>query len=74
MMLVRKMGKESDEKSAENHQNQQKSQQILAIMDAGVEYSHRTGAEKIGLNGQKKRQLLNELVKDSVFKRYNELI
>lgn len=58
MMLVRKMGKESDEKSAENHQNQQKSQQILAIMDAGVEYSHRTGGRKDRIKRSKDKTII----------------
>ena len=42
--------------------NQQKNQQILAIMEAGVEYSAEQVAEKIGLKGPRTRQLLNELV------------
>lgn len=61
----------------ENQQNQQKNQriqkmkaidlserqkQILAYMDAGVEYSTEQVAEKIGLKGPRTRQLLNELV------------
>lgn len=37
-------------------------QQILAIMDAGVEYSTEQVAEKIGAKGSRTRQLLNELV------------
>ena len=37
-------------------------QQILAIMEAGVEYSAEQVAEKIGLKGSRTRQLLNELV------------
>lgn len=60
-----------------NQQNQQKNQriqkmkaidlserqkQILAYMDAGVEYSTEQVAEKIGLKGPRTRQLLNELV------------
>ena len=43
-------------------QIQQKNQQILAIMEAGVEYSAEQVAEKIGLKGPRTRQLLNELV------------
>lgn len=48
MMLVRKMGKESDEKSVEKSADSknmermrlpERHQQILDIMDAGVEYS-----------------------------------
>ena len=45
-----------------NQQIQQKNQQILAIMEAGVEYSAEQVAEKIGLKGPRTRQLLNELV------------
>lgn len=37
-------------------------QQILAIMEVGVEYSTEQVAEKIGLKGPRTRQLLNELV------------
>lgn len=37
-------------------------QQILAIMEAGVEYGTEQVAEKIGLKGPRTRQLLNELV------------
>ena len=37
-------------------------QQILVIMEAGVEYSAEQVAEKIGLKGSRTRQLLNELV------------
>lgn len=37
-------------------------QQILAIMEAGIEYSTEQVAEKIGLKGPRTRQLLNELV------------
>ena len=40
----------------------QKIQQILAIMETGVEYSTEQVAEKIGLKGPRTRQLLNELV------------
>ena len=42
--------------------NQQKNQQISAIMEAGIEYSTEQVAEKIGLKGPRTRQLLNELV------------
>ena len=60
-----------------NQQNQQKNQQIkkregmmlserhqqiLVIMEAGVEYSTEQVAEKIGLKGPRTRQLLTELV------------
>jgi len=76
--LVMKMEKESDDKSAEKlAESAEKSadlknregmmlserhQQILAIMEAGVEYSTEQVAEKIGLKGPRTRQLLNELV------------
>ena len=42
--------------------NQQKNQQILTIMEAGIEYRTEQVAEKIGLKGPRTRQLLNELV------------
>ena len=45
-----------------NQQNQKKNQQILTIMEAGIEYSTEQVAEKIGLKGPRTRQLLNELV------------
>ena len=76
--LVMKMEKESDDKSAEKSaESAEKSadlknregmilserhQQILAIMEAGIEYSTEKVAEKIGLKGPRTRQLLNELV------------
>lgn len=76
--LVMKMEKESDdnsaEKSAESAENSadlknregmalsERHQQILAIMEAGIEYSTEQVAEKIGLKGPRTRQLLNELV------------
>ena len=76
--LVMKMEKESDDKSAEKSaESAEKSadlknregmmlserhQQILAIMEAGIEYSTEQVAEKIGLKGPRTRQLLNELV------------
>ena len=75
--LVMKMEKESDDKSAESAESAEKSadlkkregmmlserhQQILAIMEAGIEYSTEQVAEKIGLKGPRTRQLLNELV------------
>ena len=68
--LVMKMEKESDDKSAEsadlkNREGMmllERHQQILAIMEAGVEYSTEQVAEKIGLKGPRTRQLLNELV------------
>lgn len=40
----------------------ERQKQILAYMDAGVEYSTEQVAEKIGLKGPRTRQLLNELV------------
>ena len=40
----------------------ERQKQILADMDAGVEYSTEQVAEKIGLKGPRTRQLLNELV------------
>ena len=76
--LVMKMEKESDdnsaEKSAESAENSadlknrkgmalsERHQQILAIMEAGIEYSTEQVAEKIDLKGPRTRQLLNELV------------
>lgn len=42
--------------------NQQKNQQILTIMEAGIEYGTEQVAEKIGLKGPRTRQLLDELV------------
>lgn len=76
--LMMKMEKESDDESAEKSaESAEKSadlknregmmlserhQQILAIMEAGVEYSTEQVAEKIGLKGPRTRQLLNELV------------
>ena len=45
-----------------NQQNQQKNQQILTIMEAGIEYCTEQVAEKIGLKGPRTRQLLDELV------------
>ena len=45
-----------------NQQNQQKNQQILTIMEAGIEYGTEQVAEKIGLKGPRTRQLLDELV------------
>ena len=76
--LVMKMEKEFDdnsaEKSAESAENSadkknregmalsERHQQILAIMEAGIEYSTEQAAEKIGLKGPRTRQLLNELV------------
>ena len=66
-----KMEKESDDKSAEKSADlknregmalSERHQQILAIMEAGVEYSAEQVAEKIGLKGSRTRQLLNELV------------
>ena len=40
----------------------ERQKQILAYMDAGIEYSTEQVAEKIGLKGSRTRQLLNELV------------
>ena len=65
--LVMKMEKESDDKSADLKNREgmmlsERHQQILAIMEAGVEYSTEQVAEKIGLKGPRTRQLLNELV------------
>ena len=73
--LVMKMEKESDDKSAEKSAENsadlknregmalsERHQQILAIMEAGIEYSTEQVAEKIGLKGPRTRQLLNELV------------
>ena len=72
--LVMKMKKESAEKSAEKSAESadtkniermdlsERHQQILAIMDAEVEYSTEQIAKKIGLKGPRTRQLLNELV------------
>lgn len=76
--LIMKMEKESDDKSAEKSaESAEKSldfskensldlserhKQILANMDAGVEYSTEQVAERIGLKGPRTRQLLNELV------------
>ena len=65
--LVMKMEKESDDKSAdpkimERMDLSERYQQILAIMEAGIEYSTEQVAEKIGLKGPRTRQLLNELV------------
>lgn len=76
--LVMKMEKESDDESAEKSAESaeksadskkmkaidlsERQKQILAYMDAGVEYSTEQVAEKIGLKGPRTRQLLNELV------------
>lgn len=40
----------------------ERKKQILVYMDAWVEYSIEQVAEKIGLKGLRRRQLLNELV------------
>ena len=61
-----KMEKESDDKSADLKNREgmmlsERHQQILAIMEAGIEYSTEQVAEKIGLKGPRTRQLLNEL-------------
>ncbi len=69
--LVMKMEKESNDESAEKSADSKKmiaidlserQKQILAYMDAGVEYSTEQVAEKIGVKGPRTRQLLNELV------------
>lgn len=72
--LVMKLEKESADKSAESAEKSadlknrermvlsERHQQILAIMEAGIEYSTSQVAEKIGLKGPRTRQLLNELV------------
>ena len=65
--LVMKMEKESAEKSAdskimERMDLSERYQQILAIMEAGIEYSTKQVAERIGLKGPRTRQLLNKLV------------
>lgn len=49
-------------KNREGMMLSERHQQILAIMEAGVEYSTEQVAEKIGLKGPRTRQLLNELV------------
>ena len=83
--LVMKMEKESDDNSAEKSaESAEKSadlknreemvlskrhQQILAIMETGIEeYSTEQVAEKIGLKGPRTRQLLNELVNKELFR------
>ena len=48
-------------------------QQILAIMEAGIEYSTEQVAEKIGLKGPRTRQLLNELVNKELFAVENDI-
>ena len=71
--LVMKMEKESDDKLAEKSAEKsadlknregmalsERHQQILAIMEAGIEYSTEQVAEKIGLKGPRTRQLLND--------------
>ena len=76
--LVMKMEKESDDKSAKKSAESAKKsadlknregmvlskrhQQILAIMETGIEFCTEQVAEKIGLKGPRTRQLLNELV------------
>ena len=72
--LVMKMEKTSAEKSAEKSADSadylqingfdlsKRQKQILAYMDAGVEYSTEQIAEELGLKGARTRQLLNELV------------
>ena len=72
--LVMKMEKKSAEKSAEKSADSadylqingfdlsKRQKQILAYMDAGVEYSTEQIADMVGLKGARTRQLLNELV------------
>lgn len=77
MKMEKESDDKSAEKSAESAESAEKSadskkmkaidlserqKQILAYMDAGVEYSTEQVAEKIGLKGPRTRQLLNELV------------
>ena len=77
MKMEKESDDKSAEKSAESAESAEKSadlkkregmmlserhQQILAIMEAGIEYSTEQVAEKIGLKGPRTRQLLNELV------------
>ena len=53
---------QADLKNREGMALSERHQQILAIMEAGIEYSTEQVAEKIGLKGPRTRQLLNELV------------
>lgn len=75
MKMEKESDDKSAEKSAENSAENsadlknregmalsERHQQILAIMEAGIEYSTEQVAEKIGLKGPRTRQLLNELV------------
>ena len=57
-----KSAESADLKNREGMMLSERHQQILAIMEAGVEYSTEQVAEKIGLKGPRTRQLLNELV------------
>jgi len=54
--------KSADPKIMERMDLSERYQQILAIMEAGIEYSTKQVAERIGLKGPRTRQLLNELV------------
>ena len=54
--------KSADLRNREGMALSERHQQILAIMEAGIEYSTEQVAEKIGLKGPRTRQLLNELV------------
>ena len=54
--------KPADSKKMKAIDLSERQKQILAYMDAGVEYSTEQVAEKIGLKGPRTRQLLNELV------------
>jgi hypothetical protein len=68
MMLVMKRKKGISRK---NHQNQQKSQQIRKYGKNGInrKASVDFGIMDVGgIKGQRTRQLLNELVNDSIFK------
>ena len=80
-----KMEKKFDEKSAESAEKSadlknregmtlsERHQQILAIMEAGIEYSTEQVAEKIGLKGPRTRQLLNGLVNKELLP-FNEIL
>lgn len=54
--------KSADPKIMERMDLSERYQQILAIMEAGIEYSTKQVAERIDLKGPRTRQLLNELV------------
>ena len=57
-----KSAESADSKIMERMDLSERYQQILAIMEAGIEYSTKQVAERIGLKGPRTRQLLNELV------------